>query len=210
MSRNLYHAAYSYLEECLSVDLKCIAALSDELRSEKEVCGELTAMATYYRIIRNFSSTACEEPFRLSPVLTELRPLKLPASDEAAIALVDAFVDALTKHYDRRLISAATKILWMRFQSPIVIYDSLAWGALAKRGLLKGSDGYREYLYAWRAAYQPIEDDVRSAAHELVAIKRFTLAADTRDQDLSKLVSNDWFCERVFDHWLISGAENTA
>jgi hypothetical protein len=201
---NFHYAAYSYLDEYLSVDRDCMSVLSDEGRSDEQVCEALTRMATYYRIIRNLSSKRCNETYRLSPVLEELRKIEPPISGTDAVEAVNKLVKALRGRYQQELTSAASKILWMRYQSPLVIYDSLAHGALKKLEQLKDSAGYPDYFASWHRAYQSVVSGVSSACRELVGIKQFTLATEMNDQELRDLVERVWFQERVFDHWLVS------
>ena len=197
MSSTLEYAAYSYLDEYLRVDQRCISALSDEMRGDEEVCNALTEIATYYRIIRNLSPKRCEETYRLSPVLEELRKLERPKSSNDAVVLLGAFIEALDKRYGRKLISAASKILWMRFQSPVLIYDSLACEWLNEYD-------YPAFYGRWREEYKKVASKVENASRSLVNVKQFTLAAGMGDQELGRVVGANWFHERVFDHWIIS------
>lgn len=203
MDLNFHYAAYSYLDECLWIDRPCMLALRDKDRSDREICKALAMMAVKYSIIRNFSSKNCNEEFRLASVLEELRRTQKPVSDEDAIECVVSFADRLKELYGQRLLSAASKILWMQYQSPVIIFDSLAWGCLIRYAELASSASYSEYCRIWREEYKRTASQVRKACDDLIDFKQFTLASKFDDASLRNLVDNEWFRERVFDHALV-------
>jgi len=167
-------------------------------------------MAVIYNINRNL--TTKEETYRFETVRVLLRQATKPITDQEMADLVVTFSSQLGEAYPRKsglnpkLLSAASKFLWMRFRSPVVLYDRYAWQWIKEIGKLRDTSSYTEYVRGWRKSFCGYKEDIAAACAEIVPFKHFTLAADMVDDELRQLVQQAWFQERVFDHAIVDTA----
>jgi hypothetical protein len=117
--------------------------------------------------------------------------------------MVESLAKALHKKYDLFALSAASKFLWMRFRSPIIIYDSVVSRWLHEK-CAKKYDGYYAYYENWLCKYHEHEGQIRNACAELRSIKKFTLADQEPNEKIAEWTSSRWFTERVFDHFMLN------
>ena len=211
---NLHYAAFTYLYEWVSYDRYFFGSLAlnesealnrGEKATPEKALKQLAAMATHYDVIRNLKIEQDGTP-RLSKVWNALETVKKPISQEDAIRTVLEFVAALKSQYDRNLVSAATKILWFRFQSPIVIFDSLTKEALAE---LKGPipEDYGGFYNRWQDEFSKQEDEIGSVCRKLSGLSGLIeFLGDYSQEALQEAMSSGWFRERVFDHALMNYA----
>ena len=205
---NFHYAAFTYLYEWVSYDryfLESIALSKSEKVPPEETLRQLAAMATHYNVIRNFKIEQ-DGTARLSKVWSALKAVKKPVFQEEAISTVVEFVADLKLQYDRELVSAATKILWFRFQKPIVIFDSLAEEALTE---LKGPlpTGYGGFYNRWQAEFSKQENEIRTVCSKLGGLSGLIeFLGEYSQEALEEAMSSGWFRERVFDHALMNYA----
>jgi hypothetical protein len=200
MPNDFFYAAYSYLDEWMSKDQRFHGNLAYENRAEvAEADGRKTLVdvATYYRVIRSFKVTS--EPFRLQAAYEALSRIA-PPSHANVVETICKFAEDLAKTYGVVPLSAASKFLWMRFRSPIVIYDSLVCDYLQKKKCGFNYEGYPTYYPAWLNEFHKNHERIQEACQELRSIKKFTLASGIEDTKLSEWTASEWFMERVFDH----------
>jgi hypothetical protein len=115
---------------------------------------------------------------------------------------VTSLAERFREHFGQFNLSAASKLLWLRDRSPYLIYDARAVTALRRLGN-KRFDSYASYYEAWQREYNERSGTIAAAAHGLVDLPReYTAAFLLTDSELSKLVHEPWFCERVFDIYL--------
>jgi hypothetical protein len=191
------------LNEYLRADKPCIEALEKD-DSPEAACNALSKMAMIYNINRNLANKK-EETWRLETVHSLLRGVETPVTDDQVAKLVGDFSTKLGEAYPResgtkpKLLSAATKFLWMRFKSPVVLYDRYA------RLCIMGADkaAYSDYLRKWWETFDVHKNQIAAACPEIIPFKRFTLAASMTDDEIQGLVEQTWFQERVFDHAIV-------
>jgi len=94
------------------------------------------------------------------------------------------------------VISATTKLLWMKFRYPIVIFDGYTETAL-------GTKRIREYFDQWNARYVHYEQSVIEACDILSDSLQFTCDPKVATTEfVVELASADWFRRRVFGTYL--------
>jgi hypothetical protein len=120
---------------------------------------------------------------------------------ENFVEKVCSLAETLGKPRGTLALSAASKFLWVRFRSPVIIYDSIVAAWLQKRGYR--DDNYSNYCRIWTIEYLDCASQVEMACAELSEIKRFTLAAAYNHDELSALTNSEWFKQRVFDHFVL-------
>jgi hypothetical protein len=211
MPLNFHYAAHTYLDNWVECDRYARSILdfgSDSPVGIEQACKQIALVANIYGIAPNFSKDSEKQALRYSPVWTAVALIKnRPASEQDAKDCVGQLVEALKPIYGLNLWSAASKLLWMRFGKPIVIYDSLAWKWMCNNGELSERDGsYSKFYDAWRMSFRKYENDVDSACSDLrkTDARRFLCPFDLKDVEFEPLVSSDWFAERVFDHAVVN------
>lgn len=205
MTNRFYYSASTYIGEWMSNDRRYherLAYAAKDETSDAEGTKCLVEAATYYKVIRTFKITG-ENP-RLLAAYELLKKIERPEDVEDAVQRVEAFAEDLRNVYGQTPLSAASKFLWMRFRSPVVIYDSIASGRL-KNYSYKGR-GYRNYVEIWSNKYREFEAEIGQACNELKDFKKFTLAREVSDDSLTEWTNSQWFKERVFDRFLLNEA----
>jgi len=182
-------------------------ALTDGLEPDpKEACKQLVAVAIHYNVMRGFKVEE-EGTARLAPVWDALRKMERPTSAEDAKAKVSHLVAELRHTYHQDLVSAASKILWMRFGSPIVIYDSIVSKWIYDKGDRPMSKDYGYFYDAWQRKFGELGPEIRIVCEglkELSTLRKFFGLNDLCQDEFEKVVSSPWFAERVFDHAILN------
>lgn len=110
--------------------------------------------------------------------------------------------------FGSRNISAASKLMWLRKRSPVIIYDKWAKKALVNKGLSKQAT-YTEYCNAWKLEYVKHQKAIKKACGNLLGIKTFCALWELTDTESREIIKSDWFQERVFDMYLLHAAKNS-
>lgn len=153
--------------------------------------------AGYFRIARNFPTS-----FDIGHGLRRFEPLVQVFEDARSSAVTkETLVDAVESlqcklgapYGGRKLLSAATKFLWLLHREAVVIFDSQAQKALGAPGT-----NYSRYLELWHKGYEADRDSIASACSMLPASEADRTTA-----------SSGWFIRRVYDIYLWrAGAPN--
>jgi hypothetical protein len=105
--------------------------------------------------------------------------------DERVVAAVDGFADLIEATFQKRNLSAASKLLCM-LGLEVPIYDSLARKAL---GLNQPNVKYSEYLAKWTSSYE-----ARRTSY-LAAVR----SQSTEEDRIGDIVSAEWVAMRAHD-----------
>ena len=168
----------------------------------------LVKAATDYSVVRGFKTGL--EDLRLEHLRAMLQASIRPNSDPEAIVAVSRLAESLRSFYGKKLISAASKFLWFRYKSPVIIYDALSYAGLKALGFtpdkrLFGDQEkwYGEFTEEWRKRFQLKRVKIIEACDALKRFKKFTAAYAIEDSEFCAWVESEWFRERVFDAFLI-------
>ena len=203
---NLKFLALQYLNDWYDDESDFVADLSSSNDRDARLCC-IQKAAKYYKVIRNFKILAGEK--RLDKALQALDAVGDSITDENVDLIVCELARTFQLTYGTNAISAASKFLWIRHRSPVVIYDDRAYRRLNKGcGGESGQCDYTKYRREWLKQFAKREEHLRLACAELVRVKDFSLAHAVADEDLERLVGNRWFRERVFDYFLWWNANN--
>jgi len=202
MRLNFHRAALSYLTDYFNVDLPARRALADRSLNPEVVSQRLQSWTGTYNIARNLARI--EEDYRLAKVIEALRNSAMPETASEAISLVETVVHQFHGFYGKELKSAVSKLLWLRHQSPIVIYDSLVWGWLHDNAGLKYEE-YAPFYSAWQTAFAEQSSHISNVCFELKrkGLLRFVAPDDWMEQEFSVLLDCASFRERVFDYAML-------
>ncbi|NKF49016.1 hypothetical protein G3R49_00305 [Shewanella sp. WXL01] len=194
---NFRYFAAQYLNDWMYWDKPfCERVASKDANVARE--GYLHA-AKYYKVVRNFGRI--DEPQRLYYLQQMLDSVELPRQETAA-DLVTELAKQCEAVYGTYAVSAASKLLWLKYKSPVIIYDSRALSWLKKQGHKLVPSDYRNYCDAWLTEFDKVSPTIAQCSTELVEVKRFTHASELTDTEIAKLTSQVWFHERVFDKCL--------
>ena len=189
MSDNYINHAEEYLGFWEEIDSDACAIFSGDWRGRAEERRKGASWALQkYGIARNCGKKherdAGKERFEpLFEAIDAVENLKGFVDPVEAVAHVR---DHLKDSYRRTLSVAASKILWFKFKSPIVICDSRAMNALG----LKGNRRNYEHFYPlWRERFKSEKATIAKACDKF---------AEANPKHKS-MISKPWFRERVFD-----------
>ena len=92
-------------------------------------------------------------------------------------------------------LSLATKLLWLKYRDPFIIYDSVVRQHL---GTPRGD--YAAYLRAWDGCYAIHRGAILCACQMLAQQSLADLSASTHPQGaVQKILTEEWFRRRVLD-----------
>ena len=196
-NENFNFFALLYLNDWYRFDRGFISGLSvSQTREIRRKC--LERVANDYRVARNFKKLNEEADNRLARALDALDSFSRPNSGEDVDSAVIGLSEKFCSYYGTNAVSAASKFLWMQYQSPVIIFDGRAVQCLS---LLKTTN-YPTYRKEWLSRYSEHEPSILKALTELPLVKKFSLAHRMPDTEFGQLIANKWFQERVFDKFL--------
>ena len=137
-----------------------------------------------YGIDCNFPEKRYEKIFEVVDAVSE-SDLKR----DGVVKTVDRVQNEFKRIYGEHLIVAASKTLWFKFQSPIVVIDSRAEGALK---IEYQGPRYEIFFRAWQDKFKQEKGKISEACAEL---------AQTHPNHNDKICL-PWFAERVLDRYL--------
>lgn len=194
---NFEYFAIQYLNSWFRTDQSLVKRVCSSDKNESR--NGLIKAATKYKVIRNLLEI--DEPKRFHHVKKILDGTKRPT-----VKIVDEIViecsNKLEKKYIKSALSASSKLLWMKYKSPIVIYDYRARVCLKKLNYQNIDGDYTAFRSAWRKEFFKNKKQISACCESLYKVKNYSLAYDIHDEKIKKLTSKKWFHERVFDKYL--------
>lgn len=128
----------------------------------------------------------------------------LPRASKSAIAeQVEKLAAEMREHTGTFNVSAASKLLWMRWRGSYIIFDSRAKRALSKALGYSVGETYADYCAAWHKAYAAKRSDVAKACSRLPKVyKHCVLFKGVERAEVERICRQRWFMYRVFDNYL--------
>jgi hypothetical protein len=151
----------------------------------------------YFRVARTFKDLVAN----LTVILHSLNGVRRDQTLSTPHEKVDRLAECLSRTFNKVNISAASKLLWLSYRDPFVIYDNRAVNALKGRFDRRFSN-YEEYSKVWREEYRRYDDKIQSAVEKLPKGRMFMRSCTLSDEELMRMVKEAWFTERVFDIFL--------
>ena len=150
----------------------------------------------HFRVARNLP-TAFEVNGRYQSILEVLNEISDVNLDNV-VDVVSEVQEQISGHYvGRNVLSATTKFLWLKVKSPIRIYDKQARKALGTK-----DKDFISFNEAFTIRYAECKKEIKDACSNLKSILSYSVRPDMKHEELDKLVSQPWFCERVLDIYL--------
>lgn len=156
---------------------------------------------SYFKVSRNFKGLN-NEVGKIEIIRNELKIVKSDVTLTSELKVTN-LARAFEEHFDQFNLSAATKLLWLSYREPFVIYDIRAVNALSQK--FKHSFAkrrYDEYSNAWRLQYAKYKLDIEQAIQTLPEGRIFMPRCSLNDNEIVALAKEEWFKERVFDIFL--------
>lgn len=194
---NLDFFAIMYLNDWYWWDKPFINRINS--RSKADKLSGIHDAAKFYKITRNFKKIDEE---RFSSALELLLNVKIKINEKNVAATVNDLATNFEKTYGKYAISAASKLLWLRYRSPVIIYDLRALSWLKANGYPVKNGSYESYRSQWLSAYNNYEIRIKDACKNLYQVKQYTHAHGIEDAEIIDISSSRWFRERVFDKFL--------
>lgn len=159
----------------------------------------LRASMQHFRIARSFKGVAEEQNANL--ILNALDRVvrnRTSSPRDNVMALATEFQN----HFGKFNVSAASKLLWLTFRSPYIIYDARAVAALRSLGCEFDNKDYPKYYEAWHSRYDQHKVEIERAAERLTTVQPFFTTWHDSEDSLRTVTCQPWFRERVFDNYL--------
>jgi hypothetical protein len=157
----------------------------------------IAAGAAHFRVARTLPKMD-EERERYRGVLDILDGIKLEDVKETPVHVVSTITSEISSKYrNASVLSFTTKMLWLKFRSPIIIFDRQASNALK----LKTSD-FTEYWNRWQERFQQQQAEIEGACCLLVNVLPYVVDTSVTESEVQALSRERSFHERVFDSYL--------
>ena len=155
----------------------------------------------FYRVARTLH-TKFDEKKDLKRYAPLLEILDLVSSEQFQNNPVDKIIEIekriSEKYGNRKVLSATTKLLWLKMKHPIVIYDSKA------RKALNSKDGnFQDFYEKWHHGFIQYQDKIKTVCSKLSELHLYAIDQEIGTKDYIEQISSEaWFHERVFDIYL--------
>jgi len=224
MTNEYSRSAFSYACTWIWHDQPAVQEISftrPEPPDDEKARAALCKFAHQYGVDRNFKKE--NDVPRLGRVWDALQSIPRPEDenyDEAKQSVAE-LAERLEAAYGQNAWSAASKFLWIRFRSPIIIYDMKTWGWLKREGKLGSFRDWKSAYYGfcdvWRTEYQKREGEIRVACEGLLDVREYLPPVGViggklvgiPDAELEAIVLSGWFRERVFDDYMLTVEANS-
>lgn len=195
------YCALQFLNQWLQKEsgyCECLA--SSDIETQRKA---LISAGGHFRVARNVPKK-CEKEHgyaRYEPVLAVLNNLN-NVSAEDAVDVVEAVSEKISKSYNNRsVLSLTSKFLWLKFKAPIRIYDSQARSSLRTK-----QNNYLEFNTKFSESFAECKDEIALSCRNLLVVSNYSVQPGISRGELKKLVSKQWFQERVLDIYLWNSA----
>ncbi len=155
--------------------------------------------ASFFKVARNLPEKydTDEGKQRYQPILKIMDALEpsnfIPTKFVTAVQRVRDKVSQ--KYGGREVLSVTSKLLWLKFRSPIIIYDKRARTALNVE-----PGNYEEYCSRWLERFETHQQVIKNACDQLPPLRKYCSDPDLATESyIRKLASDTWFRHRVFD-----------
>lgn len=159
----------------------------------------LVEAAAHFRIARNLPIKFESERKvpRYQPIVEVLSGLGevTPGNVEDVIRAVHQEISSC--YGNRRVLSLVTKILWLKFKSPVRIYDKQARIALGTT-----EDDFPSFNYEFSVRLESCTKEIEQACANLKEVISYTVNPAALPSEIDEIVNQKWFRERVLDIYL--------
>ncbi len=196
------YCSLHYLNQWLKHDMDLFTGISSNNKTER--IDFLKKATSYYKISRNLQTQydvdiGFQRYEPLLKVLDSIDTSYFPVNSVDVVKEIRKIESKISNKYGGKgVLSLTTKLLWLKIQSPILIYDSQA------RIALNTPDGALSDFYdAWHQEFAKYKTDINEACANLVKVRQYSINPNLATESKVKhWASQKWFKERVFDMYL--------
>jgi hypothetical protein len=202
MAVTFEYCSLHYLNIWLKTDMNCCAGLInidkikrlDTLKQATEAYKVHRTLPTKYDVSNGFQRY---EP--LLKVLDSIDVSSFPVNSKDTVEKMLKIESQISKKYgDRGVLSLTTKLLWLKFKSPIRMYDSQA-----RKALNTPNNDLSAFYKAWDQEFAKHKTDITKACANLVNVRQYSVNPELATElKVKHWSSQKWFKERVFDMYL--------
>lgn len=199
------YCALAYADQWLGKDKDFCKILPDHNQPENKRLETLHEALKFYRVTRNWPGSGVQRFRPLLKTLDKISHSKLstPEHRRQSVAKV---VKELNSCTDKELFSLATKVLWIWFKQPFIIFDKNAASSLGFNSF--GINQAEKYYKKWESAFDNVKADIEKACRQLPQQRSWLKHFDkVTDNELKVLAGKLFFHQRVFDNFLWSREE---
>jgi hypothetical protein len=200
--QSLDFCAMHYLNQWYGQDRKYVEMLNEGEHCREEQLRMLKEAAAFYKVARNVPGNDKDDPKRerYEPIRSTLMRSSNTDFGTDTVRKIRRVERRLFDAMDstKRVISLTTKMLWLKHQDDIIIYD-----ALARSGLGTPGADLEEFYAIWQERYEEKRDEIYDAWSRLSQQVAYAYdAGHTSTADISHVTTFEWFHRRVFDIYL--------
>jgi hypothetical protein len=199
------YCALAYADQWLGKDKWFCEILPDHNQPEYARLKTLHEALKFYRVTRNWPGNGIERFKPLLEILDEISDSK-PSTTLERTQAVAKVVKKLKPHTEKELFSLATKMLWIWFKQPFIIFDKNAASSLGLNSL--SINQAEKYYNKWESAFDNEMSGIEEACRHLPQQRSWLKHGDKiTDNELESLSGELFFHQRVFDNFLWSREE---
>ena len=202
VKKTFEYYSLNYLNQWLRHDKLCYEILNDIVEGDK--LDTLKKAAGHYKVARSLTlnDEKKADTNRYQPVLDQLNDISHQDLKENVVGYTNRIVGNLEDAYGKKLLSATTKFLWLKFRSPNYMYDSQAFDTLRERSKALKVRDLEAFRQAWDLSYNECEADIKQACKKLIDVRLYAFDPIIEDEYFEKIVQEEWFYHRVHDLYL--------
>ncbi len=182
--------------------------LYERINAPNNTLDDLERALTFFQVSRCFTGIGLRhtEGYRHGNLAAIQRALSKATDkhrlDPDPITTVGDLASRLEKVGGKYTISAATKLLWLTFRSPFVIFDKRARSALSSLHPEASTKDYGIFYASWRSLYGRLEEQICASIEDLPNGRNFMPRSRLSNPEIKALAQKAWFKERVLDRFL--------
>ena len=195
------YCALAYADQWLGYDKDFCKILPDRNQPEETRLKTLHEALKFYRVTRNWKGSGKERFRPLLEVFDEINFSKSSAILDRK-QIVEEVVKKLKEPAGKETFSLATKMLWIWFKQPFIIFDQNAAASLKLNSINVNTAD--EYYHKWESAFNKNKSDIEEACSQLPKQRAWLKYEYQKeiDNELVALSGELFFHHRVFDNFL--------
>jgi len=163
MNTKMEYCALWYLNQWQSSEKEIHRMISSESKNERLM--GINSGASYFRVARTIPTMPEKKnkKERYEPVLEVIDKYDAAGFTKDNLSkFVERVQRELNSFYKKNMLSATSKMLWLKFRSPIIILDSQA-----KKALNVKKNEYSKFVKEWDKEYNKYEREITDACGRL-------------------------------------------
>ena len=199
--KSFNYCALQFLNQWLEKEsYYCELLRSSDTEYQREA---LIRAGGHFGVARNLPKSFERDNKRYQPIINALANIHEVDADTVAGTVLD-FQKRISREYgNRNVLSLSSKFLWLKFKSPIRIYDGQARIALATN-----NGDYASFNDAFTMSFIEHREQILNACKRLKNVISYSAKPNIALEELENLVSKEWFQERVLDLYLWNKGRN--